>query len=541
MTKLRRIFPLLTAISLFLLAVACGGDAEGSASGQPGVSGTVEVAPTTSTDYEAPTATIAKPTATSEASSAATNDATLAVVTSSPTPLPTLDAPYIDSSGGVFGTPQTVTIRSGETDARVLYTLDGTSPSPQTGTIYTKPIVLTEPAKLRAVTYRAGQDVSEIAAADFVIFDQVLEKTGDINLSGNDQMIIEDTLFLHEGNITLTDNAQLIIRNSFVTHVKDFAFQYGVSASGHSRVTIENSSVGSNCTGSFNYSFLENATLYAEQVDIGVGNCNTWVFMSGNSDVDITTWDYFGGTVCDGSAVSIENSQELEVELCLPGGSTVDTALPTSVDLFKYGPQPINGIEFSLIMNNVTVDGWGINVLPGSNITIRDSDAITIGIIAGRPWEEAIVEIDGLESGYYDLNKWWIGPDASLTLINTSVYGWEPNVFADNTLIIRDSNYTASTVNSGDAHYEIVRSTVNVLSASERVTMTITDSVITGDVIANDDAVIILINCDVRGSDYGDGLVGGNVFARGNGKVILRNTTVAGETVAQDGGEITTE
>ena len=423
----------------------------------------------------------------------------------------------------------------------MLFTLDGTIPSPQNGSIYTSPLTLAESAQLRAVAYRPGQPVSDIAEADFEIFAHLLEQTGDINLSGNDELVIEDTLFHHEGNITLTDNARLIIRNSFVTHVKDFGFQYGVTASGNSSITLENSSVGSNCTGSFNYSFTDRARLQADHVDIGTGNCNTWFFMSGDSDIDITNWDYFGGTVCNGSSVVIKDSEEMEMELCLPAGSTVDMMMPTSVELYKYGPEPAKGIDFSLTMTNSTVDGWGINVLPGSHITIRDSDAITIGVIVGLPWQEVTAELEGLEKGYYSFNRWNIGPDATLTLINTSVYGWEPNVFADNTLIIRDSNYTASTVNSGTAHYEITGSTVNVLSASESVTMTVTNTVITGDVIASDDSVIILIDGDVRGADYGNGLTGGNVFARGNGKVILRNTSVAGRTEAQDDATITFE
>jgi hypothetical protein len=434
-----------------------------------------------------------------------------------------------------------VTIQSGETDASVLYTLDGTSPSPQNGTIYTAPLKLTESAQLRAVTYRPCQPVSEVAEADFQFFGHLLEKTGDITLSGNDEMVIEDTLFLHEGNITLTDNARLVIRNSFVTHVKDFGFQYGVSASGNSSITLENSSIGSNCTGSFNYSFTDSAALHADHVDVGTGNCNTWFFMGGDSKIDIANWDYFGGTVCNDLAVAISDSEKMEVELCLPGGATVDMTLPTTVDRYSYGPYPAKGVDFSLEMTNSTVEGWGINVLPGAHITIRDADAITIGVIVGLPWQDVTAKLDGLETGYYSFNRWNIGPDATLTLINTSVYGWEPNVFADNTLIIRNSNYTASTVNSGDGLYEISDSTVNILSAAERVTMTVTNTVITGDVIANDDSVIILIDCEVRGADFGDGLTGGNVFARGNGKVILRNTSVGGRTETQDDATITSE
>lgn len=83
---------------------------------------------------------------------------------------------------------------------------------------------------------------------------------------------------------------------------------------------------------------------------------------------------------------------------------------------------------------------------------------------------------------------------------------------------------------------------MDLISASERVTVTITNTVITGDVIADDDTVIILIDLEVRGADHGDdGRSGGNVYARGNGKVFLRNTPVLDETVTQDDGVILDE
>ena len=72
--------------------------------------------------------------------------------------------------------------------------------------------------------------------------------------------------------------------------------------------------------------------------------------------------------------------------------------------------------------------------------------------------------------------------------------------------------------------------------------MTVTGSVITGDVIANGDSEIILIDSIVEGTVNGDnGRSGGNVYARDNGRVILRDTTVVGDTVTQDNGEIIVE
>ncbi len=453
-----------------------------------------------------------------------------------------LDQPRLNTGGGVFGEPRTVSIESGEPGATVYYTLDGTTPSASNGIAYSEPLTISETARLQAVNVRHGMIDSDVIGASFRIFGELVEQTGDIVLNGDEQLVIEDTLFLHEGNITLNDNAQLIVRNSFVRHVKEFAFQNGVLARDNSKIVLENSAVGSNCTGSFNYTMHGNSSLEADGVDIGEGSCNVWVFMGGDTLIDVDGWDGFGGTVCDGSSVEIENSETLEVEFCFPEGSTIDTSLPTDIETYAFGPEPSNGVEFSLQMRNVVMDGWGINVLPRSNITIGDSAAITIGVIAGLPWDNETVTLDGLQRTLYEQKTWQIGPDASLTLINTNVYGWEPNAFAQNTMVIKNSDYSASAVNSGDGHYDISDSIVDLISANERVTMTITNTVITGDVVANDDTVIVLIDSEVRGTIHGDdGLFGGNVFARGNGRVILRNTTVAGEMVEQGNGEIVVE
>ena len=453
-----------------------------------------------------------------------------------------LDRPGIGSEGGAFAEPQTVTLISNEADSAIRYTLDGSLPSVDNGATYTGPLSITKSALLRVVDTRPGMIDSKPAQAQFHIFGRLVERTDDIVLTGDQELVIEDTLFVHTGNITLSGNARLVIRNSYLQHVKEFAFQYGLNANGNSTVVVENSSIGTNCSGSFNWGFFDTASLSADGMDPVHGSCNTWQFMGGTSSIQVANWDTYSGTVCEASMVNVSDSDTLEMEFCFPDGSTIDTSLPTVVDTFSFGPDPDNGIAFALTMQNVTVDGWGINVLPASNITIRDSDAITIGVIAGFPWQNQTVEMDDLARKRYAEKTWIIGPDASLTLINTGVYGWEPNAFSNNTMVIRNSDYTASAVNSGDGHYDISDSTVDLISANERVTMTITNTVITGDVIANDDTVIILIDSEVRGTDHGDdGRSGGNVYARGNGKVILRNTTVIGDTITQDSGEIVVE
>ena len=468
---------------------------------------------------------------------------TSAIATASYTIVPSqLDQPTIFPHGGAFGEPQTVTISTNEPGATVRMTLDGTTPTWSNGETYIGPFTLREPAMLKVAVMRQGTQDSEVVEARFRIFGQVVRHSGDINLGDGDVYDIVDTLFIHHGDITLTDDAQLIIRDSMLIHDKEFAFETGLTATGRSQVIVENSGIGTTCNGSFNWSFHDRASLIASDMDPELAGCNTWNFMSGESIIQVANWDTFSGTVCDSSNVTVLDSDTLELEFCFPENSVIDTALPADIDHFTFGADASNNVEFSLEVYNSSIDGWGINVLPGSDITIRDTPAVTIGVIVGRPWQEQTVVLDGLARKHYADQRWPIGEDASLHLINTTVYGWEPNVFADNTLVIRNSNYSGSAVNSGDAHYVIEDSTIGQLVANERVRMTVTNAVITGDVIANEDTEILLIDSVVEGTVFGDNeRSGGNIFARGNGRVILRNTRIMGHTETRDNGVVIVE
>jgi len=106
-------------------------------------------------------------------------------------------------------------------------------------------------------------------------------------------------------------------------------------------------------------------------------------------------------------------------------------------------------------------------------------------------------------------------------------------------MVIRDSDYSDSSVNGSDSHYLIENATADLLVAFEQVEMTVINSVITGDVVVNDDTVITLID-SVVGDETGDA-GSANVYAYGNGKVILRNTTVLGEQITEGNGQIVVE
>lgn len=77
-------------------------------------------------------------------------------------------APTISPNGGTFTTPVSVTLATTTANAAIRYTLDGTSPGAQIGTLYTGPFTVSASATVRAVA-SSGTSVSPEASATFTI------------------------------------------------------------------------------------------------------------------------------------------------------------------------------------------------------------------------------------------------------------------------------------------------------------------------------------------------------------------------------------
>jgi len=454
---------------------------------------------------------------------------------------PPLDRPNIGLVGSVYIGDQVVAISNNQPGSDLIYTLDGTTPSVTNGAVYSAPITISSstPTNLKVIVSRPGFTDSDELNETYRVLGNFEESSTPIVLSCDDVLEITDTHFLHRGNITLSGNAKLIITDSIFEHVKDFSFEHELKATENSEVIVNNSGIGSSCTGSFNWAFFDNAKLTANGMDPTLDQCNTWNFMSGSSMIDVTDWESFSGTVCDQTSVEIHDSGRMEIELCMPWPTVMDTELPRVFDEYIFDPGANSTMEFALSMFNSTVDGWGINVGPGSDITIRNKPSITVSVGIGLPAQNETMTAVDIRADQWEDQSWDFGAGAKLRLINTYTYGWKLNAWGGNTMVIRDSDYSGSSVNGGDSHYLIENTKADLLVAFERVEMTVINSVITGDVVANDNTVITLID-SVVGDETGDAKRT-NVYAYGNGKVILRNTTVLGEQITEDNGEIIVE
>ncbi len=71
-------------------------------------------------------------------------------------------APAFTPRGGSFEYPVTVSLSSESPDATILYTLDGSEPSPEHGRLYTEPFLVSTPTTVRAAAYENGRYPSAV-------------------------------------------------------------------------------------------------------------------------------------------------------------------------------------------------------------------------------------------------------------------------------------------------------------------------------------------------------------------------------------------
>jgi len=428
--------------------------------------------------------------------------------------------------------PQTINFFV-ELGSQIRYTLDGSTPTATTGLVYNGPFVLDGPATIRAIAVLDGWLDSDVAEYELRIYSSFEHRTEPLVLSGDETMEIADAYFIMENDILLSDSATLVIRDSTLFYKEDHAFQYGLTASGDSRVVFSDSRLITACTGSLNWHITDSAVMDARNIDMPT--CNIWTLISRSGTANVVDWDYYGGTTCENGTLDISQSSDMELELCFPQNAVVDAVLPIEIDEFVIPRATDQNVTFTVRVTDSTVDGWGVGVPPGSDITIRDTPAVTISITVGLPWQGETVVLDGLAKKLYEDQTWDI-VDAKLRLVNTRTYGWELNVFAlDNTLVIRNSDYSGSSVNSSNGKYVVENSMTGLMMSFEQVEMAISDSLVIGDVIAADGSTITLVD-SVVGVEGAEGF--GHVIARDNGTVILINTVVWGEIREQGNGRV---
>jgi hypothetical protein len=81
----------------------------------------------------------------------------------------TVATPVFSPGGGTYGTAQNVSISDSTGGASIRYTLDGSTPTSTTGTLYSGAVNISSTATLKAVGYESGDTTSAVASATYTI------------------------------------------------------------------------------------------------------------------------------------------------------------------------------------------------------------------------------------------------------------------------------------------------------------------------------------------------------------------------------------
>jgi hypothetical protein len=77
--------------------------------------------------------------------------------------------PAFTPAPGTYGSARSVTLTSATAGASFRYTLDGTTPTPTTGTLYSGAIAVNSTATLKAIAYKAGMADSSLSVGNYLI------------------------------------------------------------------------------------------------------------------------------------------------------------------------------------------------------------------------------------------------------------------------------------------------------------------------------------------------------------------------------------
>jgi hypothetical protein len=80
-----------------------------------------------------------------------------------------VDAPDFSPAGGNYTSAQSVTISSTTASASIRYTVDGSTPTSSTGTLYAGPVSISITTTLRAIAYKSGMTDSDITSDTYNI------------------------------------------------------------------------------------------------------------------------------------------------------------------------------------------------------------------------------------------------------------------------------------------------------------------------------------------------------------------------------------
>lgn len=372
-------------------------------------------------------------------------------------------------------------------------------PTPALATIF-----LPNGALIRHVS--AVSTAAPVAVLGIKQYSRTITHNEPIILSGSDVLEIKNTHYIQNGSITLKDNAKLIITNSYFEQRNTSGSAPRLDATQFAQVIIKNSDVGFSPWIVWKFADHSELTLDALKVTENDGDAPIYYEITGNTKADIRK-ALFTASIADTADVTIDKSARVSLTLNLSGGAVVNEQFPKNITDYSFPGFDDRNIAFKLKITNAVASEWGVMIYPTSDITIHDTEGLTIGFSVIYPWVNATATFENLHPGYYDDDKFGFSQTTAqfwdrnmkVHLVKTNVKAWNPMVGDDNTLVLKNSIVSELPWSWGNAKIILENSTTTFMRARQSVEITAKNSTITGDINAIEDGKINLIHTQVLG------------------------------------------
>lgn len=354
---------------------------------------------------------------------------------------------------------------------------------------------------------------------------------GVIIVWGNGRLVFDSAVATIRGDLVVWgDSARVVVRNSTLNFPQEYLYQRNLIAAKSAAVDIFNSTL--NYSGmSHNLVIADSAVVtWRNVVNIGFTTCG----LSTKGRIDIDGANEAGEYIMTNSArADIRNAATALIWHHVPRSSSMRLSFPSGdyVDtwLFNSDLDSTEGIHYTYSISNCTNVMWGLMPEPGSLCRISNSQLRAVGL-----WFKDVADfyVAGLvnESHYEHFRVASDGHD--LTLTNTDVRTWSVYTFENTNGLIKNSiigevgtfsNSNLRIDNSiidGSGGYmftedrsvsisQFTQYKCDFLSSDTSWSFMIYGSVNPGRVIAKDQSLMFLIQCNLNSSPeiYDDAMV----------------------------------
>lgn len=256
--------------------------------------------------------------------------------------------------------------------------------------------------------------------------------TGPVVIKNSGLLLVQEGEFHIDGDdaqIAVKHSGKMVFVDSFFHMKQSYINQHTVAATQHGSIEFYRSTISADGSIDF-YVLNDNSRFLAENTTWL--NWSTW-YPSDQSSLTLNNVTFAGDIVIsDAPTITIKDTSHVMPWLQFPRGAWVNTSLPKGSP-FRWSPvsKTINnsvpgffGIPWTLEITNTAHVLWGIQSMPGSDVTIRNSE-LASALFAFMGNDTFVAQGDFKNDTFYRDQTFSLAPDRKLNLVNTHVRWWK--------------------------------------------------------------------------------------------------------------------